>query len=138
LALNNAQCGLYRLDTLRRTGLDRLYPSGDLALMVELSLYGKFRLIPHVHLYRRQSPSTFSSMRTPIELHKFFNPDAKTPMRVIRGRRHLDNIVSISRAPISVAEKLRAYRVALRLARWDRQRLWQEFLSLFGVSGPTA
>jgi glycosyltransferase involved in cell wall biosynthesis len=138
LVLNNAQCGLYRLDALRRTGLDRLYPSGDLALMAELSLYGKFRLISHVHLYRRQSRSTFSSMRTPIELHRFYNPDARTPMRIIRGRRHLDHIVSISRAPISVAEKVRAYRVALRLARWDRGRLWRELLSLFGASRHTA
>ena len=50
LKLNNAQCGVFRLDVLRRTRLDRPYPTGDMALMAELALYGTFRMLPEVLL----------------------------------------------------------------------------------------
>jgi glycosyltransferase involved in cell wall biosynthesis len=134
LGLNNAQSGVFRLDVLNRTRLDRLYPSGDLALMAELALYGKFCLLPEVLLFRRQSRDTASSMLTPLERQRLYDPRAEAPMKLIGWRRHLDNMVSIARAPISVAEKLRTYRVALRLARWDRGRLWRELLCLCGMS----
>jgi glycosyltransferase involved in cell wall biosynthesis len=126
LALNNAQCGVIRLDLLRRTRLDRLYPGGDVALMAELALYGRFHVIPEVLLYRRQSTATFSSMLTPLEAQRLFNPNARAPMTFLRARRHLDNLMSITRARIPVIERLRAYKSALRLARWDRGNLWRE------------
>jgi glycosyltransferase involved in cell wall biosynthesis len=129
LRLNNAQCGVFRLDVLRLTRLDRLYPSGDMALMAEIALYGRLKVIPEVLLFRRQSRATFTSMLTPLERQKVYNPKAKAPMKFILWRRNLDNFVSISRAPISVMEKIRAYRIALRIARWDRINLWREFLS---------
>lgn len=138
MSLNNAQCGVFRLDVLRLTRLDRLYPSGDMALMAELALYGKLQMIPDVLLFRRQGRNTFTSMLTPLERQRVYDPKAKAPMKFICVRRHLDNIVSIARAPISVVEKLRAYRVALRLARWERVNLWREFLSVFGGSRSTA
>jgi glycosyltransferase involved in cell wall biosynthesis len=138
MALNNAQCGVIRRDSLRLTRLDRLYPSGDMALMAELSLYGKFRLVPEVLLFRRQSTGTFTSMLTPLERQRVYDPGAKAPMAFIRGRRHLDNIVSIARAPVPAVEKFRAYRSELRQLRWDRVHLWRELLSLFAGSQSAA
>jgi glycosyltransferase involved in cell wall biosynthesis len=129
LSLNNMQCGVFKSDVLRRSGLDRLYPSGDISLMSELSLYGKFKMIPDVLLFRRQSSGTFSSLLTPIELQRFYDPAAKSIMKLILFRRHIDNIISITRAPISISEKIRAYRISLRLAKWDRLYLWSEFVS---------
>lgn len=128
MALNNAQCGVIRLDALRLTRLDRPYPSGDMALMAELALYGKLQLVPEVLLFRRQSTGTFTATLTPMELQLIYDPSAKKPMTLIRARRHIDNMISITRAPIALGEKLRAYRSALRLARWDRARLWSEFV----------
>jgi hypothetical protein len=97
--------------------------------MAEIALYGRLKVIPEVLLFRRQSRATFTSMLTPLERQKVYNPKAKAPMKFILWRRNLDNFVSISRAPISVMEKIRAYRIALRIARWDRINLWREFLS---------
>ncbi len=130
LRLNNAQCGMFRLDVLRLTRLDRLYPSGDKALIAEIALYGRLKVIPEVLLFRRQSRSTFTAMLTLLERQKVYDPEAKAPMKFIVGRRILDNLASISRAPISVMEKIRAYRIALRIARWNRINLWREFLSV--------
>ena len=129
MEMNNAQSGVIRLDVLRRTGLDRLYPSGDMALMAELALYGKFVVLPEVLLTRRQGAATFSAMKTPLEAHRLFKPDAKAPMRLLVVRRHLDALASIARARIPVREKLRACRIALTLARWDRVRMWRELLA---------
>jgi glycosyltransferase involved in cell wall biosynthesis len=138
MSLNNAQCGIFRLDTLRRTRLDRLYPSGDIALMAELALYGRFRLIDKVLLFRRQSRKTFTSMMTPLERQRVYDPEAKAPMKLILARRYLDYMVSISRAPISAVEKARTFLIALKLARWDRVKLAREVLSAIRSSEAAA
>ena len=138
MTLNNAQSGVIRLDVLRRTRLERLYPSGDMALMAELALYGKFRLIPEVLLYRRQSPGTFTALLSPEERRRFLDPRTNPSLNLVRTKRHLDNLVSIARAPLPLVEKLRTFQVALRLARWERGTIWRELQSLVGRSGGTA
>jgi glycosyltransferase involved in cell wall biosynthesis len=130
LALNNAQCGVVRRDVLMRTRLDRPYPAGDVALMAELALYGRFRLLPDVLLFRRMSAGTFTSYLTRLELQRFYDPGATSPMRLVRARRHLDHVRSILRAPLEGSEALRALAAALRVAWWDRGGLWHELRSL--------
>jgi len=136
LALNNAQCGVIRLDALRRTGLDRRYPSGDMALMAELALHGRFHLVPEVMLYRRQSTGTFTAKLAPLALQRIYDPRARRAMTQLRARRHLDHLVSIARAPLRLGERLRAFRYALRLIRWDRHLLWDDFLRALRGAGP--
>jgi glycosyltransferase involved in cell wall biosynthesis len=138
MTLNNAMCGLIRTNVLRKTGLDRLYPSGDMALTSELALHGKLRLLPEVLLHRRQTPGTFTSMLTPAQIQRVYDPTARKPMKLLRGRRHLDNFRSIVRAPISFFEKLRAFRTAFRLFVWDRRELLGEFRSLLSIGGQRA
>lgn len=134
MTLNNAMCGVIRTEVLRRTGLDRLYPSGDMALMSELALHGRLLLLPEVLLFRCQAPGSFTSMLDPLQIQRMYDPAAQRPMKLIRGRRHLDNFACITRAPIGWLEKLRAAGTALRLVAWDRQRLWGELRSLSGAS----
>lgn len=138
LSLNNVQCGVVRMDVLRRTGYDRLYPSGDLVFSAELVLHGKCLLLPEILVLRRKSPGTFTSMLSPLERQRFYDPQAKAPMKFIHARRHLDHMACIARAPIPPMEKLRAYRVALRVARWDRGELWREVLGGTPGSGRAA
>jgi glycosyltransferase involved in cell wall biosynthesis len=127
---NNAQCGVFRIDVLRRTRLDRPYPSGDMSLMAELALYGKFRLLPEVLLLRRGSREVFTAMLSPLERQRIYDPNAVRPLKLIRARRHWDHAVSIWRASISPAEKLRAYKFAMKLTWWDRAALRRELQSL--------
>lgn len=130
--LNNAMCGLIRTEVLRRTGLDRLYPSGDMALSSELALHGTLILLPQVLLDRRQAAGTFTSMKTPLQIQRMYDPSAVRPMRLIRWRRHLDNLWCIARAPLGLRERLRSWGVALRLMISDRAHLWAELRSLIG------
>jgi glycosyltransferase involved in cell wall biosynthesis len=129
LRLNNPMCGVIRTAALRRTGLDRLYPGGDMVLTAELALYGRICLLPEVTLYRRLSEGTFTSMLTPLQAQRMYDPQAVRPLRLLNLRRHLDNFASIARAPIPAMEKLRAYRSAAKLLRWDRRKLWHELRS---------
>jgi glycosyltransferase involved in cell wall biosynthesis len=133
ISLNNMQCGVSRLEALRHTRLDRLYPSGDIALISELALYGRFRMLPDILLYRRQSMGTFTSLLTPMELQRVYNPQRKRPMKLIRTRRHFDNFTSILRASIPLIEKLRSLVFELRSLMWDRKDICLEFLSLLRI-----
>jgi glycosyltransferase involved in cell wall biosynthesis len=107
LVLNNAQMGLIRLDVLRRTGGDRVYPHGDLVLTAELALHGRFLLLPDVLLYRRFGARTWSMRLTRAELQALYYGDARGGHWLDRWRRHLDYLHTVVRAPIPPAEKLR-------------------------------
>lgn len=131
LGLNNLQSGLFRLDVLRRTGLDRLYPGGDLAMIAEVALHGRFHMVPEVLLFRQQGRGAFTSLLTPLALQQVYDPKATRPMKLLRARRHLDHLASIARAPIPLEERVRAASAALRFARWDRVHLWEEFTSFW-------
>lgn len=126
LTMNNAQQGVIRLEALRRTGLDRMYVGGDLALMAELALLGRFRLVPEVLLYRRWGERTFTALASSLEITRVYYPRAKRPMQFYRGRRYLDYLTSIRRAPIPGAEKVCSCGCVLRMATVNRDKLWKE------------
>jgi polysaccharide pyruvyl transferase WcaK-like protein/glycosyltransferase involved in cell wall biosynthesis len=138
MMLNNAQQGVARTSELRRTGLDRLYPGGDIPLMAELALYGRMILLPQVTLYRRFTPGTVMAMRSPAEVTLIYNPEAKRPAKLLRSHFHWDNLVSINRAPIPFPEKVRAWVFTLRTAAWDREKVWREIRSLWQTTPAAA
>jgi hypothetical protein len=116
LVLNNAQMGVIRLDVLRRTSLEPSYPGGDLVLMAELALHGRFVLLPDMLFYRRMGPQTWSMQLQPAEMQAFFYPGlAATPPLA----RHLDYFKAVLRAPIAASEKLRALLIVARRATGD-------------------
>jgi hypothetical protein len=118
LVLNNAQMGVIRLDVLRRTSLEPPYLGGDLVLMAELALHGRFVLLPDILFYRRLGPQTWSMQLQPAELQAFFYPGAATqPLD-----RHLDYFKAVLRAPIAASEKLRTLPMVARHATGDLLR----------------
>jgi len=138
LRLNNAQSGLIRLDVLRKTGLDRPYQGGDLVLMAELALYGYFKRVPNVLLFRRVGAKSLSALLSPVELQYFLDPDAAPGTRSGLWKRHVDQIGAILHAPIGMGEKLACLRIAAHDAYWDRSRLAHDLsrrvLGRIGVS----
>lgn len=130
LQLNNAQCGLLRLDVLRKTGLDRPYQGGDLVLMAELALYGGFKRVPSAVFFRRMGARSLSARLSAAELRHFIDPIAGTKAHSEHWRRHVDLIGAILHAPIALGEKLACLRTAAHNAYWDRSRLASE-ISLF-------
>lgn len=117
IGLNNPQCGVIRLEILRRTGLDRPYPGGDLPLMAELALRGRYLLLDEVFLFRRMGQATFSSRLTGHERNRFFGSESNRISTAIRL--YLDYSSGILRAPIDLQEKGRSMRYLARHAAWD-------------------
>lgn len=125
LALNNAQCSVMRLDKLKQTRLGRSYPAGDLILTAELALYGTFRLLPDVLLYRRMDKGSASRYLSAEELRIFLDPDSAR-QGFTAWRTHLDSCWSVLRSPIGWREKLAALEFVARCAYWDRKDLWRD------------
>jgi glycosyltransferase involved in cell wall biosynthesis len=136
LAMNNAQCGLIRLDVLRTTRLDRPYPAGDMVLMAELALRGHFVLLPEVLLYRRSAERSSSSKLSTEELQEFFAPGrpAADPISYLAWRKHIDYLWTTVSTPIPWPERLRSLLIALQHMVWARMHLLGELrLGLAGL-----
>ena len=129
--LNNAMNGLTRRDGLMRTRLGRLYPDGDMIMMAELALVGRFRLLPDVLLYRRMDVGAASRFLSERELRVFLDPDS-ADKGLTAWRRHLDCCWSVLRARIALKEKFLALDFALRSAFWDRRALWRDLFKRGG------
>lgn len=124
--LNNAQAGMIRLDVLERTGVERPFPAGDMGLMCELGLHGKFRRIPELLLYRRMGRETASRYRSAAQLRQFLDPNTPHRRHLVVWQTHWDYVRSVLRAPIAWPEKFTALRFIARSVYWHRTFLWNE------------
>jgi glycosyltransferase involved in cell wall biosynthesis len=122
LLTGNPQQGVIRLDVLRRTPLEPSYPKGDMVLMAELALHGRFVLLPDILFYRRLGPRTWSMQLQPAEWKAYFYPDLAPALRLDRLRLNLGYVKSVFRAPITAPEKLRTLGMVARRATGDLLR----------------
>lgn len=123
LALNNAQSGLIRMAALRRTRLVRPYIAGDLPLMAEIALQGKFLLLPEYLLNRRISKGSFSSLLSRREQVNFWNPGSGSTGSLDILRVHRDYVASVLRAPVPLRDRLASLLIALRSMYWDHAEI---------------
>lgn len=122
MRLNNAVSGLIRMEALRNTGLNRFYIGGDLVMMAELAMAGRFVLLQRPLLYRRIGASTLSSQLTDRELRDFLDPQAKGGAGQGTLRMNIDYFASVLRASMSLGEKRRALALLARRAYWDAMK----------------
>lgn len=121
LVLNNELFAVMRLDVLRRTPLNRPYEGGDLVLVLELCLHGRFLLLPETLHYRRVGGRTDSMQLPPAKLQAFLHGKERKAWVDPAWWRRLDLTRAVLRAPIGMCEKLRtlaqaAHRAATRFA----------------------
>ncbi len=126
LKLNNAYGGLIRTDALHRTKLNRLYSGGDIILMAELALMGRFRLLPQTLLYRRMGRETSSNELSASDLAVFLDPQKTHNLDLLHFSTHLGYLGAVLRAPINPLDKLRSLALVCRHAAWDRENLLAE------------
>ena len=126
LKLNNAYGGLIRTDALHRTKLNRLYSGGDIILMAELALMGRFRLLPQTLLYRRMGRETSSNELSASDLAVFLDPQKTHNLDLLHFSTHLGYLGAVLRAPINPLEKLKTLALVCRHAAWDRENLFAE------------
>ena len=126
LKLNNAYGGLIRTDVLHRTKLNRLYSGGDIILMAELALMGRFRLLPQTLLYRRMGRETSSNELSASDLAVFLDPQKTHNLDLLHFSTHLGYLGAVLRAPINPLDKLKTLALVYRHAAWDRENLLAE------------
>lgn len=126
LKLNNAYGGLIRTDALHRTKLNRLYSGGDIILMAELALMGRFRLLPQTLLYRRMGRETSSNELSASDLAVFLDPQKTHNLDLLHFSTHLGYLGAVLRAPINPLDKLKTLALVCRHAAWDRENLLAE------------
>ena len=126
LKLNNAYGGLIRTDALHRTKLNRLYSGGDIILMAELALMGRFRLLPQTLLYRRMGRETSSNELSASDLAVFLDPQKTHNLDLLHFSTHLGYLGAVLRAPINPLEKLKTLALVVRHVAWDRENLLAE------------
>lgn len=129
LAYVNVIYGLIRADALRRTGLLRGFPQGDVPLVAELALYGTFCEIPEFLFFRRFHPGALSSRQNDVaSTQEFFDPSTKGRIAMTQWRLLGSHAGSVIRAPLGLAEKARLGRFLVRMALWRRSALARELI----------
>jgi len=136
LCLNNEQYGVIRRDALLQTRLDRPYPHGDLVLMAELALLGKFKVLPETLLIRRAAVGHWTGLMSPEQFDSLFWPTAKPKHAAVFVRRHLDYLRVALTSPVIWSERARAAAFALRFAYWRKTEIMRELMQ--PARGPRA
>ncbi|BAV34021.1 glycosyl transferase [Sulfuricaulis limicola] len=132
MALNNAMCGLIRLEVLRKTRGERAYPAGDMVMMAELALHGGFKLVPEYLFFRRVDQASTAKFLSKEKLAHFIKPKGGG-MGMPNWRKYGDYYRSLVRTPIGMRERLRAMLAVTRWMIWERRTLLAEFAELFGI-----
>jgi glycosyltransferase involved in cell wall biosynthesis len=126
LRLCNLQYGLTRREVLGRTGLMRSYSGGDIPLILELALHGKFYEVPEHLFYRRMHEGAASAMKSEKDVMALYDPKKREKLFLYWWVHLGANLKSIARAPISFVEKLRTYEIQARWVLWGRQAYLNE------------
>jgi glycosyltransferase involved in cell wall biosynthesis len=125
----NAQYGVMRTSTLRRTPLFGDFVGSDICFLAELSLHGKFYEVQEALLFRRFHAEAASSLE-PAELMEHYG--VQRGKLVLYFWRHLwDNLGAAMRAPIGAGERARVLRLLARRAIWQRRELKAEIGFVF-------
>lgn len=123
---NNVHAVLFRLETLRKTMLEQPYPSGDMVLIAELALYGRFWEAPQVLFYRRDAEGTATKFRSASENRELVAPDSTSRRYWPTWRSFAGYFQAALRSPIGMTEKVRICRYLLRRSVSYRRMLWNE------------
>lgn len=123
LRKNNAINGVLRRDTLMRTMLLGPYAWSDLTTMIELSLYGKFYLLPEVRFFRSMEAGANSADMEVADARAHYEPQTAGRLQFRKWREFYELGWAALRAPIALPEKWAIASHLLRLVWWKEPEL---------------
>jgi glycosyltransferase involved in cell wall biosynthesis len=127
LALNNAQAGLIRRDALMATHLEGVFAGGDVALMAELALHGRYHRIAEPLFHRRMAADAATTNLTREQLAQFVGATATADF-VPLWRSWLRNLRDVATGPLAWGERARLWVALLGEFRRDRGTYAREVL----------
>ncbi len=131
IGLCNAHLGLIRRSAMLRTRLIGSELQSDVHFLAELSLYGKFWLIPEYLFYRRFHEQSSSWKREDVQHQQhYYDPQHATGPGMHAWRKYIGLVQAVRRCPAPLRAKLGMLGDVSRLALWQRRDLGQELLSV--------
>ncbi len=129
--------GVMRTDALRRTRGHGTFLSADYIVLAELALIGEFvEICEHLFVKRFHRQMSREANRTDIELAEWFEPGGGNRIQAEYWTLFFQHLVSIYRAALSPAEKVRCYRAFIPAwVRVWRALLWREVREVPGQLG---
>lgn len=131
IGLCNAHLGVIRRAAMERTSLIGAEVNSDTHFLAEMTLYGKFWLLPEYLFFRRfhEASSSWSREDTTRQ-QAYYDPSKRSHfgMHAWRKYKHLSG--GVWKAPVSPADKASIYNYLLRSMLWDRRSLGRELLAL--------
>ncbi len=130
IGLCNAHLGLIRREALSRTALIGNQFGSDIHLLAELTLYGRFFVIPEFLFFRRFHEESSSWERDNLQRQQaYYDPGHDTHLYGMHTcKKYIKLFMAVRRAPIGVGEKLGLFRYLGRRMRWNRDVLGRELL----------
>jgi glycosyltransferase involved in cell wall biosynthesis len=130
IGLCNAHLGLIRRSTMKRTRLIGAERASDVHFLAELSLYGKFRLLPDYLFFRRYHTQSSSWNRVDSShQEKYYDPKRSLRLGMHTWRKYRSLAGGAWRAPIPLSEKFGLMGDLARMANWERGDLARELLA---------
>jgi glycosyltransferase involved in cell wall biosynthesis len=130
IGLCQAHLGLIRRDVMAHTSLIGRELASDIRFLAELSLYGKFYLLPEFLFFRRFHEDSSSWDRTNMERQVAYYAPDRSGFRFHIWRRYVNLLAAVGKAPVATSEKWQAWKFLGRLMRWQRWKLIRELVAL--------
>ena len=126
ITLCQAHLGLIRREVMARTGLIGGELASDIRFLAELSLYGKFFVLPEYMFFRRFHQTSSSWNRADMTRQGAYYAPRGSGFRFHDWRRYAALVQAVARAPIAPKERLRLVKYLVGLATQQRGRLFRE------------
>ncbi|MGW5363358.1 glycosyltransferase family 2 protein [Actinopolymorpha pittospori] len=109
--------GVIRTEVLRRTPGIGAYPSADISLLAELSLYGQFHQVPE-RLFLRRYHDERSIVAGPSfrQQAAWYDPHVRNRLVLPQARLTRELLAGVGRVPLPATERARSARMVLQ--RW--------------------
>lgn len=130
IGLCNAHLGVIRRSAMLKTGLIGPQLASDVHFLAELSLYGKFAVVPDYLFFRRMHPNSSSWDRTDDRhQQQYYDPSGRIKAKLSRAEAMaLRSLTAIAwRSGVPLKEKLSLGGYVLRRAFHSRTELWADF-----------
>lgn len=132
---NNAQNGFFRSNILKKTGLERECEDGDIVLMAELLLYGKFFKFPDFLFFRRIAPGAITCERDQVEKRRFNAPNFNRWLYLPMLQFYLGLFKAVIRSPLNHQDKCKLYYFLTKKLNWDKKVLSKQVKDSISESG---
>ena len=129
--LCHAHLGVLRRSVMEQTALIGNEVASDLRFLAEMSLYGKFYVLPEYLFHRRFHEASSSWDRQSSDWQRqYYDPSHRSLFGLHTWRRYFHLGLAVARAPLTGADKWSLLNYVARKARWQRRKLWAELKSL--------